>query len=77
VGDILIADYALPTDGAITIELFDLYGRLVQTFYRNVSRQAGHYIEPLRMANGLANGTYLLRFRSGGYHRLQKLAMVR
>ncbi len=73
----LTADYGLPTDGQISMELLDLFGRQVQTFYFNVNRQAGHYIEPLHILDEMPNGAYFLRFRSGKFHALQKLIVVR
>lgn len=77
VGSVLTADYGLPTDGNISIELLDLFGRQVQSFYSEANRQAGHYAEPLHILGTLPNGTYLLRVRSGEFHAVQKLIVIR
>jgi uncharacterized delta-60 repeat protein len=77
VGNVLTADYGLPSDGNISLELLDLFGRQVQSFYFEANRQAGHYIEPLPILDALSNGTYLLRVRSGKFHAVQKLVVIR
>lgn len=75
--DILSIDYGLPMDGNINLDLLDMYGRLVQTFYSNEPRQAGHYIEPVFVADDIANGTYLLRFQSDNYSKVHKVMLMR
>lgn len=77
VGAVLTIDYGLPTDGIFSLELMDLYGRQVQSFYNNATRQAGHYVEPIHVEGALPNGNYILRFRSQDFIELRKIMLLR
>jgi hypothetical protein len=67
--------YALPVSGLVTIELYDLLGRLVATIVNEV-KSAGTY-EVRFDAAGLSSGTYVYRMRSGAFVQTRKMAFVR
>lgn len=56
-----VVQYALEQDETLTMALFDLYGRHLQTFLSGTLRRAGEHRETLRLANELPPGSYLLR----------------
>lgn len=57
--------YTLERDEKLTIGLYDLNGRLLQTFLNNTARTVGEHQETLHFAPDLPAGHYLLRIDNG------------
>lgn len=55
--------YELTKDEVVTLSLFDMTGKTVQTFFEREKRQSGKHIESLRLAP-LPEGNYILRLSS-------------
>ena len=60
VADVTNFEYELINKEVISIELFDMQGRSVQTFISHEMRNPGHYKECLRIEPSLTAGNYLL-----------------
>lgn len=56
--------YNLKTTSLITLELFDLQGKLIKTFISNENRIIGDHSEKLEMPENLQSGSYLLKITS-------------
>ncbi|NUN70929.1 MAG: VCBS repeat-containing protein [Bacteroidetes bacterium] len=66
--------FSIPQDGHVSLEVFDLLGRLVRTVTDEV-RSAGQYTERLNLT-GLASGLYLYRLRFGERSEVRKLMLL-
>jgi hypothetical protein len=60
---------------AVTIDLFDIRGRLVRVLYSGVL-PAGYHRLPVT-AGALANGVYYCRMRAGSYNKVAPLHFMR
>ncbi len=58
--DFVIMEYQLTKKATITLQLFDLHGRLMQTFLSNEIRSAGFNEEILAIDPSFPEGTYIL-----------------
>lgn len=68
--------YALPTAEDVTIELYDVLGRRVQTVKRKARTRPGWHADRLDTQR-LASGVYFYRIRAGSYSAARKLTIVR
>ena len=57
--------YTLSENENITINLFDINGKLVQTFITNQNQAKGNYSEQLNFSSSLADGNYFLTIGNG------------
>jgi galactose oxidase-like protein len=67
--------FAVPVEGAVTLRVFDVRGRLVQTLVDGRMPAGRH--EVAWDARGLATGVYFAELRSGALHEHQRLVLVR
>jgi len=67
--------YALPEDGFVTLEVFDVSGRLVATVERG--RQARGVHEVTWDAGGAARGVYYARFQAAGVSLTRSVLLLR
>jgi len=74
--------YGLPEKTNVSLQLYDIQGRLVKPIYSG-SKNAGYYklhILPVgRQVNSrdLSSGIYFLRFEVEGYNATRKLLIIR
>ncbi|MCX6163075.1 MAG: T9SS type A sorting domain-containing protein, partial [Ignavibacteriae bacterium] len=54
-------DFQLPTDGKVSIRVYDMSGREVKTLLNNEQRSAGYYTLDFN-GSSIASGTYFYRF---------------
>lgn len=66
---------ALPTSGAVSLDVHDLQGRLVATILRDEVRTAGIHVVPIRMS-GWPEGVYFCRLEAGGATATRKMVVV-
>jgi hypothetical protein len=67
--------YALPKQSYVTLRVYDMLGRLVQTLV-DETQEAGLY-EVQVNASGFASGVYFYRLRAGSFVDVKKLVLVR
>jgi hypothetical protein len=67
---------ALPTSGAVSLDVHDLQGRLVATILHDEVRTAGPHAVPIRM-NGWPEGVYFCRLEAGGATATRKMVVVK
>ena len=67
--------FALPEDGHVSVEIFNLKGQLIDSIY-NGFMYAGEYHFSWN-AEGLVSGTYLLNMNAGSYHGTQKVILIK
>jgi hypothetical protein len=73
-------EYALPEDGAVSLVIYDILGRRVQTLVGREQRAGFHRVQwDGRNAQGqpVASGVYLVRLSAQGAQHLQKMVIVR
>ena len=78
--DHLAIEYALHENAAVRLEIFDTAGRLVRALDDGVQVAGEHSVRwDARDTAGrtVANGTYVLRFRAGGYVESRRLLVLR
>ena len=73
--------YYLPKRSEVSLSLFDLLGREIFVFERNQSKSPGHYqIEwggTDAAGAAVASGIYIVRFRSNGFEKRQKIMLLK
>ena len=57
--------YILTQEENISIVLYDMQGKLVQTFFTNENRNEGEHEEVLHLNESLTSGTYILSISNG------------
>ncbi|MCX6639150.1 MAG: SBBP repeat-containing protein [bacterium] len=67
--------YELPTNSHVSLEVFDVSGRLVTTLI-NGMREVGNH-EVTFDASGLAAGVYVYRLQAGEYTGVQKMVLLK
>jgi hypothetical protein len=70
-----LARLALPTSGAVSLEVHDLQGRRVATILHNELRTAGIHEIPIR-TSGWPTGVYFCRLEVGGVKATRKMVVV-
>ena len=71
--------FDLPTDGLITLEIYDILGRKISTLI-NEHRQAGNYeqiFDASSAGGGLASGVYVYKLRAGDFVNSKKLILLK
>ena len=71
--------YQLAEEEPVTIAIYDLLGRRVQTLVDRTQEAGVHQVEwrPGAGENALASGVYFCRMRAGSYTETRKLVLVR
>ena len=68
-------DYRLPTDVFVTLKVFDVLGKQVETLV-NEQQNAGQYSVQFD-ASHLPSGVYFYRIEAGAYHDIKKLLLFK
>lgn len=68
---IVTLDYSLPAEGEVTIELYNLYGNLIESATQGI-QQAGDHRYRLSTQH-LASGAYICRVRQNSAFVTQKI----
>ncbi len=68
--------YALPVKSNVTIEIFDLLGRLVNTLVNNEPKDPGYYTITFDATN-LASGLYFYRIEAGKFIDTKKMLIIK
>ncbi|HTY58111.1 MAG TPA: T9SS type A sorting domain-containing protein, partial [Bacteroidota bacterium] len=70
-----VIEYVIPRSGHVTLELFDILGRVVRTL---VDAEEGFGPHSVRLdGTGLSSGVYFYRLRSAGLTQIRKLMIIR
>ena len=67
--------YELPQESKVTLTIFDLRGRLVETIV-NQTQPAGYY-SVLWDAGKYSSGVYLYRFQAGDFRQVRKCLVIK
>lgn len=73
--DVITINYYLKTNSEISLELYDINGKVILKPFYNVSREQGENSEILNL-KGLANSTYILSLKSGESNKLLKIVKM-
>jgi len=68
--------YTLNNSGNVTLKVYDINGRLVQTVINNQVRQAGQHVESINFANQ-ASGVYIAVLQQGDVKLTHKMLLVK
>ena len=68
-------NYSLPTDGFVTIKMFDVTGREIQTIVNEI-KQAGYYTAEFN-SFGIASGTYFYCLKTKDFYQVKKMVVLR
>ncbi|ARA95137.1 hypothetical protein AWN76_013165 [Rhodothermaceae bacterium RA] len=68
--------FALPEDGPVTLEVYEVIGRRVAMLLRNEPLKAGWHAVPFD-ARRLASGVYVYRLRAGDFVQSRKMLLVK
>ena len=60
-----VLEYKVMQDEAITINMYDLNGRLVQVFFEKQNKLKGTHQEVLKISKSLAPGNYVVQVSNG------------
>jgi hypothetical protein len=69
----VVVSFHLPSAADITLEMFDISGRMIQPFYANERMPEGTHKLELKLKSGLAPGIYLVRFSDGSTNISRRL----
>ncbi len=70
-------EYDLTSSQEVSINLYSLDGRMVESFSNEMTQQAGSYKQELNFPASLANGNYLLRIQAGESETTVKVVVER
>lgn len=65
--------YELTNASNVTVQLFDLTGKLIKTLALNELQQTGSHTLPIKNFDNLPSGMYLLRLQTGKFVETQKI----
>mgnify|MGYP002864293075 CR=1 FL=1 len=68
-------NFALPKQGFVTLKIYDITGREIQTLVNEV-KQAGHYTVDFNGAH-LSSGVYFYRIQSGNFSSVKRMVLVK
>jgi uncharacterized delta-60 repeat protein len=71
-----IIEYYLTKDELITIELFDISGKLIKTYFSNKQRSQGNQKEILYFDESIPAGSYILSIKSGSI-RIRNINIIK
>jgi len=67
--------FSLPTDSEVSIQVVNLYGRVVETLINHNMNSGYHAIQ--WNADFHSSGLYFVKMVAGDYHQTQKLMLVK
>jgi len=67
--------FELPTDSAISLQIYDISGRLVEELVNDVYSAGVHSVT--WDAGSMATGIYLVRLDSENFHQMQKIMLIK
>jgi hypothetical protein len=70
-----IIQYSLPSQSLVTIDIFDILGRKVETLVNGIMPMGEH--QATWGANGHASGIYFYRIKAGDYTERRKMMLVK
>lgn len=70
-----IIDYELPTDGFISLNIYDLNGRIISKLVDEVQTRGNHFVN--FDGNNLASGIYFYQIKFGDITQTRKMILVR
>jgi len=68
-------NFALPKQGFVTLKIYDITGREIQTLVNEV-KQAGHYTVDFNGAH-LSSGVYFYRIQSGNFVSVKRMVLIK
>jgi hypothetical protein len=68
-------NYALPKQGFVTLKIYDITGREIQSLVNEV-KQAGYYTVDFNGSN-LASGVYFYRIQSGDFVMTKRMVLIK
>lgn len=69
-------NFEVPKDSKVSIQIFDMTGRLVATLLNNQDHSAGYYTVQFN-ASQFASGTYFYRFIAGDFVQTKKMQLIK
>ena len=72
---VTVIRYSLPTEGFVTLSIFDINGRLIDMLVNEVL-PAGYY-ELDWNASNVSSGIYFYRLKSGGFTKTKKMVLLK
>lgn len=69
-------NFALPSDSRVTLDVYDISGRLVSRIINNEFRTANYYTVEFN-ASGLSSGMYFYSMRAGAFAETRKMLLVK
>jgi hypothetical protein len=67
--------YSLKNDSPVTIQVFDLMGRKIETLLNNVQNAGEHSVT--WNADGYSSGTYFYSIKAGEFSEARKMTLVK
>ena len=67
--------YDLPSDGKVSIKIYDINGRLISTLV-NENKTAGRY-EMEFNGDNLSSGVYYYKIESGSFYKVRKMLLIK
>ena len=71
----MIIKYGLPESGLVSIDLFDISGRLIENLLGSDIKAGYHFFE--LNASSLGSGLFLLKVDVNGFSSVKKLIMIK
>jgi uncharacterized protein YlxW (UPF0749 family) len=68
-------NYALPKTGHVTMKIYDVTGREIQTLVNDI-KQAGNYTVDFNGAN-LSSGVYFYKIQSGDFISVKRMVLIK
>lgn len=76
-----ILKYSIPEDNFVTLKVYDITGRVVQTIFNNEWHTAGIYDYDFSKSGNhsfeLSSGVYFYRLQSGDFNKVMKMVLLR
>lgn len=69
-------NFAIPNDGKVSLNIYDISGRLVSTLINNEFKSANYYTVEFN-GNNLSSGTYFYTLNSGQFKETRKMVLVK
>ena len=68
--------FALPVDSRVTLEVYDMSGKLVQRLLNNEQKSANYYVVDFNASN-LSSGMYFYSLKAGNFSETRKMLLVK
>ncbi len=69
-------NFEIPKDSKVTMQVYDMTGRLMASLIDNQSYQAGYHTIELNGVN-LSSGTYFYRISAGEFVQTKKMTLIK